>query len=44
MPDWQTALNRVTQFDEDPFSDPVELRDVIDAAQRLNVQPDKDWS
>jgi beta-glucosidase/6-phospho-beta-glucosidase/beta-galactosidase len=41
---WQTELNRVTQLDEDPFSDPVELQDVIDAAQRLNVQPDKDWS
>ncbi len=32
---WQTELNRVTQLDEDPFSDPVELQDVIDAAQRL---------
>jgi beta-glucosidase/6-phospho-beta-glucosidase/beta-galactosidase len=41
---WQTELNRVTQLDEDPFSDPVELQDVIDAAQRLNVQPDKDWT
>jgi hypothetical protein len=41
---WQTELNRVAELDEDPFSDPVELQDVIDAAQRLNVQPDKDWS
>ena len=41
---WQTELNRVTELDEDPFSDPVELQDVIDAAQRLKVQPDKDWS
>jgi beta-glucosidase/6-phospho-beta-glucosidase/beta-galactosidase len=41
---WQTELNRVTQLDEDPFSDPVELQDVIDAAQRLKVQPDKDWT
>lgn len=41
---WQNELNRVTELDEDPFSDPVELQDVIDAAQRLNVQPDKDWS
>jgi hypothetical protein len=41
---WQTELNRVTELDEDPFSDPVELQDVIDAAQRLNVQPDKDWT
>ena len=41
---WQRQLNRVTQLDEDPFSDPVELQDVIDAAKRLNVQADKDWS
>ena len=40
---WQKELNRVTALDEDPFSDPVELQDVIDAAQRLNMQPDKDW-
>lgn len=41
---WQKELNRVTSLDEDPFSDPVELQDVVDAAQRLNVQPDKDWA
>ena len=41
---WQKELNRVTVLDEDPFSDPVELQDVIDAAQRLNKQPDKNWS
>jgi beta-glucosidase/6-phospho-beta-glucosidase/beta-galactosidase len=40
---WQKELNRVTQLDEDPFSDPVELQDVIDAAERLQKQPDKDW-
>ncbi len=40
---WQKALNRITELDEDPFSDPVELQDVIDAAHRLNMQPDKDW-
>jgi hypothetical protein len=40
---WQKELNRVTALDEDPFSDPVELQDVIDAARRLNKQPDKDW-
>jgi hypothetical protein len=27
----------------DPFSDPVELQDVIDAAERLHMQPDKNW-
>jgi beta-glucosidase/6-phospho-beta-glucosidase/beta-galactosidase len=40
---WQKELNRVTELDEDPFSDPVDLQDVVDAAQRLNIQPDKDW-
>jgi hypothetical protein len=41
---WQKELNRVTELDEDPFSDPVELQDVIDAAHRLRKQPDKNWS
>jgi beta-glucosidase/6-phospho-beta-glucosidase/beta-galactosidase len=41
---WQKELNRVTVLDEDPFSDPVELQDVIDAAKRLQTKPDKDWS
>ncbi len=41
---WQKELNRVTRLDEDPFSDPVDLQDVIDAAHRLDHQPDKDWS
>jgi beta-glucosidase/6-phospho-beta-glucosidase/beta-galactosidase len=40
---WQKELNRVTELDEDPFSDPVELQDVVDAANRLHIQPDKDW-
>jgi beta-glucosidase/6-phospho-beta-glucosidase/beta-galactosidase len=40
---WQKELNRVTELDEDPFSDPVELQDVIDAAKRLNKQPDQNW-
>ena len=40
---WQKELNRVTQLDEDPFSDPVELQDVVDAAHRLNKRPDRDW-
>ncbi len=40
---WQKELNRVTRLDEDPFSDPVELQDVIDAAGRLTKQPDKNW-
>ncbi|MGY4515046.1 family 1 glycosylhydrolase [Lysobacter sp. HA18] len=41
---WQRELNRVTELDEDPFSDPVELQDVIDAAKRYQTQPDKDWN
>ena len=41
---WQKLLNRVTELDPDPFSDPVDLNDVIMAAQRLHLQPDKDWA
>ena len=41
---WQKELNRVSKLDEDPFSDPVELQDVIDAAHRLAKQPDQNWS
>jgi hypothetical protein len=41
---WQKELNRVTELDEDPFSDPVELQDVIDAAKRLNKVGDRNWS
>jgi len=40
---WQKELNRTTEVDEDPFSDPVELQDVIDAAKRLKKIPDKNW-
>ena len=40
---WQKELNRVTELDEDPFSDPVELQDVIDAAHRLAKKPDQNW-
>jgi beta-glucosidase/6-phospho-beta-glucosidase/beta-galactosidase len=41
---WQKELNRVTELDADPFSDPVDLQDVIAAAKRLRPAPDKDWS
>jgi hypothetical protein len=41
---WQKELNRVTALDKDPYSDPVELQDVIDAAERLQTKPDKNWS
>ncbi|SNS15307.1 Beta-glucosidase/6-phospho-beta-glucosidase/beta-galactosidase [Noviherbaspirillum humi] len=40
---WQKELNRVTRLDADPFSDPVELQDVIDAAKRLKAKPDANW-
>lgn len=40
---WQKELNRVTVLDEDPFSDPVELQDVIAAAHRLQHRPDRNW-
>jgi beta-glucosidase/6-phospho-beta-glucosidase/beta-galactosidase len=41
---WQKELNRVLELDADPFSDPVELADVVAAAKRLNVKADKNWS
>ncbi|NML17584.1 family 1 glycosylhydrolase [Azohydromonas caseinilytica] len=41
---WQRLLNRVTVLDEDPFSDPVDLNDVIQAAHRLKLRPDQDWT
>ena len=40
---WQKLLNRVTELDEDPLSDPVDLADVVAAARRLQPRPDKDW-
>jgi len=40
---WQGKLNRVTELDADPFSDPVDLQDIVDAAQRILVEPDKNW-
>jgi hypothetical protein len=41
---WQKVLKRVTQLDDDPFSDPVNLDDVVQAAKRMHMQPDKNWS
>jgi hypothetical protein len=34
----------VTVLDADPFSDPVDLQDVIEAAARLRKTADQDWS
>jgi beta-glucosidase/6-phospho-beta-glucosidase/beta-galactosidase len=41
---WQRLLNRVTKLDQDPLSDPVELQDVVEAAKRMKMRPDRDWS
>jgi len=41
---WQRRLNRVTELDADPFSDPVDLADITAAAERMNLASDKDWS
>ncbi|MCC2653666.1 MAG: b-glycosidase, partial [Microvirga sp.] len=40
---WQKRLNRVTELDEDPFSDPVNLDDIKHAADAMQVSSDKDW-
>ena len=40
---WQRELNRVTELDEDPFSDPVDLDDITAAAERRKITSDKDW-
>ena len=39
----QRLLDKDTVLDADPFSDPVELQDVVDAAHRLQMRPDRDW-
>jgi beta-glucosidase/6-phospho-beta-glucosidase/beta-galactosidase len=41
---WQKLLNRVTELDEDPFSDPVDLADVIAGAKRYRPSADHNWS
>jgi beta-glucosidase/6-phospho-beta-glucosidase/beta-galactosidase len=41
---WQQRLNRVTELDEDPFSDPVDLGDIVAAAHRMRMHPDKNWT
>ena len=40
---WQRRLNRAEHLDEDPFDDPVNLDDVVQAAHRLQLQGDADW-
>jgi hypothetical protein len=41
---WQRRLNRVTTLDADPFDRPVDLGEIAEAARRLGVVPDADWS
>ena len=41
---WQRLLNRVEALDEDPFDDPVDLADVVAAADRLRLSGDVNWS
>jgi hypothetical protein len=40
---WQKELNRVTELDDDPQSDPVNLEDIVEAAKRLQTKPDANW-
>lgn len=40
---WQRLLNRPERLDEDPFSGPVDLDDVVAAAHRMRLQGDADW-
>jgi hypothetical protein len=41
---WQRFLNRVERLDQDALADPVDLGDVVRAAQRLQLRGDADWS
>lgn len=41
---WQRRLKRMTELDADPFDEPVNLGDVIEAAKQLQPEADVDWS
>ena len=41
---WQHRLNRVTELDEDPFDEPVDLNDVVEAAKEYAPNADANWS
>ena len=41
---WQKRLKRVTQLDEDPYDEPVDLRDIVKAAQHFAPKAAADWS
>ena len=40
---WQKRLNRVTTLDDDPFSDPIDLADIVKAAREMDSVSDRDW-
>ncbi len=40
---WQQRLKRVTALDEDPYDQPVNLDDVVQAARELDPKADADW-
>ena len=40
---WQERLNRDTSLDEDPYDEPVDLEDVIRAAEDLQPVADQNW-
>ncbi|HEY8592855.1 MAG TPA: hypothetical protein VIL42_08330 [Sphingomicrobium sp.] len=41
---WQERLRRVTELDEDPYDQPIDLTEVVEAARELAPQPDQGWS
>jgi hypothetical protein len=41
---WQERLERPQAIDDDPFSDPVDLTEVVTLARRVHERADADWS
>ncbi len=41
---WQKRLKRVTELDEDPYDQPVNLADIVEAAAEYAPKADADWS
>jgi hypothetical protein len=40
---WERRLKRVTTLDSDPYDEPVDLQDIVDAARRLEPKSDRAW-
>jgi hypothetical protein len=40
---WERRLKRVAELDEDPYDQPVDLQDVMEAARELQPEADKAW-